>query len=138
MRYVLSILLLAIVASWAYPVSCAQLDKFAVQGVKGCKCIIYDYGAAVDSISQRNIVQYCPVSGGQFITNIQMKSPSIKWITYEIMDCAILDEENVSCRSFNPFKDKDPKFVSSPLSIYMMFLVDTYGNDDINYLLGIK
>lgn len=138
---IVAISALLAVCAYAGPVSCSQVDKYVisnVRGLHGCRCILYNIDLETDSLYRRNIVQYCPVGKGRFLSSIQMKIPGKKWWPYEIMDCAVLDKENVSCSSVNHLKEPDaePQFISTKLDMYLLFMYETYGKDDIDYLLG--
>ena len=139
MRYSVLAILMAAEASLADPVSCSQVSEYVIKGVRGCRCTLNDYGIVNDSVGRRNIVQFCDIYKGQYLTVLQMRLPSTSWVTYELMDCEVLDEENVSCRGQKIFgKDTVPKFVNSPKDVYDKFMVNTYGSRDMNYLHGAR
>lgn len=139
MKYFFLAILMAAVAAFAGPVNCGQVEKYVYKNIPGCRCILADFGVMADSVSRRNIVQYCPSDGGHYLSSIQMKIPSSKWVAYELMDCAVLEEDNVSCKSVKTMEeDKEPKFVSSKKYEFMLFLYSTYGVEDVNYLRGAE
>lgn len=137
--------ILAIVAALAVcamadgPVDCRQVEKYVVTGVSGCRCIIHDVGVFADSVQRRNIVQYCG-RVGKWMSSIQMRVPGKKWYTYEMDDCTLLDDAaTVSCRGHNFLEDDgEPKYVSTELEKYLLFLYDSYGKRKVDYLMGVK
>lgn len=140
MRKILAMVaVLAGVAMAGGPVSCYQVDKYVIKGVPGCRCIILDVETPSDSVFRRNILQYCPVDNGRYWTSLQIKIPHEKWVAYENMDCSLLDAENVSCRSLNQLEDNpDFKYLSLKYEAFLLFLYQTYGIENINYLTGVK
>lgn len=139
MRKILAIVAVLAVSALADPVACSQVSDHVINGVPKCRCIIHNIETESDTIFRRNIVQYCPVDKGRFWTSLQVKLPRRKWITYENMDCAVLDDENVSCRSLNKVEENpDFKYLSPKLEVFYLFMYDTYGTKNVNYLLNIK
>lgn len=145
MRKILALVAaLAGVAMADGPIDCRQVEKYVVTGISNCRCIIHDVGTFADSVQRRNIVQFCGRTGlagrwMKWLTSVQMRITNQKWFAYEIDDCTLLENENVSCRGENFLDDDDePQYVSTDLDMYLLFLYTTYGQKKVDYLMGVK